>query len=72
MKSLLLLSLLSLSGCGIPTAVGVSLAGSAIGYVASVNNLGASYLRWTDDQDLVCPVALEPMQRCPVKAVRAP
>jgi hypothetical protein len=69
-KALLIVALgATLAGCT-PLEWQIGIAG--ISYIASVNNVGASYLKWTDDQDLVCPVALTPMQRCPVKAVHAP
>lgn len=61
---------LALAGCGLPAAVTVSLIGSGVGYVASLNNVGASYLKWTDDQELVCPMPLTAREACPVAKVR--
>lgn len=71
MKRLLLLgAALSLSGCAAAPAW-LTIVAPALGYVASINNLGAEYLRFTDGSTLVCPVALAPQQPCPVAKVRS-
>lgn len=54
-----LLIVLPLSGC----SAAPPLAGAILGYVASLNSVGAAYLKFSDDQkSCQAPVEIQPVQ----------
>lgn len=60
-----------LSGC-MAAPAWLTIVAPTLSYFASVNNVSIETLRFIDDREQVCPVALAALQRCPVTKILPP